>query len=329
MKPQTNPHLTRRSANPIVAAVCDRRCPQPGAQRAPLQRTWASALLALLAALLPASAAAPALVHSAATAGGRQTAGTLVVNSSIGGIGDNASVATFNARHGFTGQLTDVQSVAVTGSPTTVNEGTTGQLAATATFTDSTVLSLTGTAATWSVSSGALASVSSSGLATAAIVYQDTNGVARADYFGQFGTLTLSVLNVNTDDYGTYAADGINDAWQVQYFGVGSASAAASADPDSDGQNNQFEYLAGTNPTSTSSLFTLGIGSATASSRALTFSPITGGRTYTVEYRTSLSSGSFSTLTGTTQLDSGGARTVTDPSTGITARYYRVRISLP
>ena len=292
-------------------------------------RTWASALLALLAALVPATAATPALVHSAVVAGGRQTVGSVVVNSSIGGIGGSASVATLVARHGFAGQLTDVQSVAVTASPTTVNEGSTRQLAATATFTDGTVLPLAAASATWSVSSGQLASVSSAGLATAATVYQDTNGVARADYLGQSGTLTLSVLNVNNDDYGTYAGDGLDDAWQVQYFGIGSANAGPTADPDGDGQNNVFEYLAGTSPVSASSLFTLSIGSATASQRTLSFNPITAGRTYSVEYRTNVASGGFTTLTGAAQSDNGSTRAVTDPGTGDAVRYYRVRISLP
>ena len=251
-----------------------------------------------------------------------------MVDSAIGGIGGSASVGTVIARHGAAGQLTDVQSVAVTGSPTTVNEGTARQLAATVTFTDSTVLPLTGTTATWSVGGGAIASVSSSGLATAAIVYQDTNGVVRADYLGQFGTLTLSVLNVSTDDYGTYAADGINDAWQVQYFGIGSASAGPTADPDGDGQNNLFEYLAGTVPTSGASLMTLSIVAAGANQRTVSFSPVTAGRTYTAEFATSLTAKNFTTLQGT-PVDNAGTRTYTDTATTNSARYYRVRISLP
>lgn len=287
-----------------------------------------SALLALLAALASASAATPSLVNSGLTAGGRQAVGTIVVNSSIGSIGGSASVATFAARHGFAGQLTDVQSVAVTASPTTVNEGATRQLAATATFTDSTVLPLAASSVAWSVSSGQLASVSSAGLATATTVYQDTNGVARADYLGQFGTLTLTVLNVNTDDFGTYAGDSIDDAWQVQYFGVGSASGAATADPDGDGQNNLFEYLAGTNPTSSSSAMTLSISGATLGQRTVSFSPVTAGRTYTVEYATSLTTKNFTTL-GITPVNNGGSRSFTDTSTTSSARYYRVKISLP
>ena len=270
----------------------------------------------------------PTLVHSANTAGGRQTVGSVVVNSAIGGIGGVASVGTFVARHGFAGQLTDVQSIAVSASPASVNEGATRQLAATATFTDSTVLPLASTTPTWSVSGGGLASVSATGLASAATVYQHTNGVARADYLGLFGTLTLAVLNVNTDDFGTYAGDTIDDAWQVTHFGLASASAAATADPDGDGQNNLFEYLAGTTPTSGTSVFTLAISASSASQRTVSFSPVTAGRSYTVEYATSLSPLNFTTLSGT-PVDAAGTRSLTDPSTANAARYYRVRISLP
>jgi hypothetical protein len=52
--------------------------------------------------------------------------------------------------------------------------------------------------------------------------------------------------------------DGVPDAWKIYYFGsIHAASAAASADPDGDGQNNLSEYLAGTNPTNSSSLLQL------------------------------------------------------------------------
>ena len=291
-------------------------------------RTWASALLVLLAALLSASAATPALVHNTFVAGGRQTAGSIVVNSAIGGFGGSASVTTFAVRHGFAGQLTEVQGVAATASPTTVNEGATRQLAATATFTDSTVLPLPSTTATWSVSGGGLASVNAAGLATAATVYQDTNGLARADYLGQFGTLTLAVLNVNNDDYGTYAGDGIDDAWQVQYFGIGNGNAAPTADPDGDGQNNLFEYLAGTVPTNSASALTLAISGVSIGQRTVSFSPVTTGRTYSVEYATSLTTKNFITLPGA-PVDNSGTRSYTDAAITNSARYYRVRISLP
>lgn len=291
-------------------------------------RTWASALLALLACAATTFAATPALVNSAVTAGGRQTAGTIVVDSAIGGIGGSARVGTVLARHGAAGQLTDLASVAVSASAATMNEAATSQLAATAVFTDATVSPLAATSVAWSASGGGLASVNASGLATAATVYQNTNGIARADYLGAFGTLTLSVLNVGTDDFGTYAGDTLDDAWQVTHFGVGSASAAATADPDGDGQNNLLEFLAGTTPTSGASAFALGIAQTGASQRTVSFAPVTAGRTYTVEYATSLTTRNFTTLGGT-PVDNAGTRSLTDTSTANAARFYRVRISLP
>lgn len=281
------------------------------------------ALLALLVGATTSFAATPTLVNGAVSAGGRQAVGLIVVDSAIGGLGGSASMGTFLARHGVVGQLTDVASVGVSASATTVNEGATSQLSALANFTDGTVLPLAAASVAWSVSGGGLASVNAAGLATAAIVYQNTNGIARADYLGQFGTLTLSVLNVNNDDFGTYAGDGIDDAWQVQYFGIGNANAAPTADPDGDGQNNLFEYLAGTDPTSAASTFSLAIARKTIS-----FTPVTSGRTYVVEFATNLTTKNFTPLSGT-PVDNAGTRSFTDNNATDAARYYRVKITLP
>jgi polygalacturonase len=46
------------------------------------------------------------------------------------------------------------------------------------------------------------------------------------------------------------------ESWQIQYFGdTSTPAAAASADPDGDGQNNLAEFLAGTDPTNSTSAF--------------------------------------------------------------------------
>ncbi len=292
----------------------------------------AGVLLAFLSVWLLgglATAATFDAVNTSLTAGGRQSVGTVVVDASVGGIGGSASLGTVIARHGVAGQLTDLQSVAVSASAASLNEGATRQLAATAVYTDGTTLTLAATAVTWSASGGALASVSAAGLATAATVYQNTNGLARADYLGAFGTLTLAVANVSTDDFNTYASDGLDDAWQVQHFGVGSASAAATADPDGDGQNNLVEYLAGTTPTSSTSAFNVGINAASLLPRTVNFSPLVAGRTYTVEFTTNLATRIFSALPFGLASDTNGIRYVTDGSPTNAARYYRVRISLP
>lgn len=292
-------------------------------------RTWASAFLVALACATSVFAATPALVNSGIVSGGRQTVGTITVESEIGGFGGSASGGVVSARAGFTGQLTDLQSLAVTASPASLNEGTTRQLAVSATFTDSTTLALSATDVAWSASGGGLASVSASGLATAATVYQNTNGVARADYLGAFGTLTLTVANVGTDDFGTYAGDSLDDAWQVTHFGLANASAAPTADPDGDGQNNLLEYLAGTTPTSGASAFVVGINGATSGSRVVNFTPIAAGRTYTVEFTTNLATRIFSAIPSGLVSEISGIRYVTDATATNSARYYRVKISLP
>ena len=98
------------------------------------------ALAVLLASGGLVVAATPALVNSSVTAGGRQTVGSIVVNSELGGLGGFASVGALVARSGVAGQFTDVQSLTVAPAATSLNEGTATQLAATATYTDGTLL---------------------------------------------------------------------------------------------------------------------------------------------------------------------------------------------
>ena len=50
--------------------------------------------------------------------------------------------------------------------------------------------------------------------------------LAQGSYAGSTGSLNLTVLNVNQDNFGSYAGDGIGDDWQVQYFGLPSNPAA-------------------------------------------------------------------------------------------------------
>jgi len=63
------------------------------------------------------------------------------------------------------------------------------------------------------------------------------------------------VINVGNDDFGSYAGDGLDDAWQVSYFGSDNPNAAPGADPDGDFMSNRGEYIAGTIPTNATSHF--------------------------------------------------------------------------
>jgi len=65
------------------------------------------------------------------------------------------------------------------------------------------------------------------------------------------------VVDVTADGHGACAGDGIEDDWQVYYFGEGNADAASGRDPDHDGRNNLAESLALTVPTEPCSFFDL------------------------------------------------------------------------
>lgn len=271
----------------------------------------------------PAAELVPALVG-----GGRHLGGSAVLDSAIGEPGGSATGGPYSARFGFAGQLYELKTLGITAAPATVNEGSTRQLAASAALDDATTLSLAPDAVTWSVVGGPITSISAGGLALAATVYADTAATVRGAYQALAANRALTVLNLNSDDHGAYAADGLDDAWQVAYFGEGSANAAPPGDPDGDGQNNLFEYLAGTTPTNSASSFRLSITAPAAGSRTLTLSPVQAGRTYAVEYAT-LISDSFVPLTGAASSDAAGTRTLIDNEPNLTRRFYRVRISLP
>jgi hypothetical protein len=107
---------------------------------------------------------------------------------------------------------------------------------------------------TWSVIDGPITSISTNGVASAAIVARDTNANVQGSRSGFSSSLTLSVLNVGTDDFGPYAGDQIDDDWQVTYFGEASADAAPQLDPDGDGEDNLAEFRSNTIPTDASSV---------------------------------------------------------------------------
>ncbi len=282
----------------------------------------------------PRSSANYSVPADTADAGGAKATSAAYSNDgSVGSIGGVSATTTplFTAKHSYIGQLYDVTGVSLAANPLNVKEGTTSQLTGSAVLDDATFLPLAATALSWGVSSGPINSINPTGLATAGNVYQDTAAVVHGDYLGQSGTLTLMVLNVGTDDFGAYAGDGIDDAWQVHYFGLNNPNAAPTADPDGDGQNNLFEYIAGTDPTDSLAKFQFSIAPVAdqPGQQNLIFSPRFPSRTYTVQSRDDLSAGSFAPLLGTTTTDNGTQRTVTDLNATGASRFYRVQITLP
>jgi hypothetical protein len=246
----------------------------------------------------------------------------------VGDVVGISTIASTTAKQGYLGQLSEVTALQLAAGAASLNELATLQLSATLLLDDLTTFTLTAPEVGWSVQSGALASVNANGLATAAAVYQNSAAVAAGSYTGITGTLNLTVLDSIADNFGSYSTDGLDDDWQALYFGLDNPLAAPMQDPDSDGQTNRFEFTAGIIPTDPASRFHLTLAPVPGQStqkRAI-FSPLVAGRSYTVEYSDSLSSGSWQVLTGTTFTDSGNERTVTDLNASGLNKFYRVKV---
>jgi hypothetical protein len=262
--------------------------------------------------------------------GRRSTSANYTIDSSAAP-GAATSSGAYIVRSGYAGSLFDSVSLGLTASPLTVNEGTTRQLNASVILDDATTLTLAPASVTWAVQSGPLTGINAGGLATAGIVYQNTAAVAQGGYSGLNGTVTLSVLNTNIDDFGTYAGDGMADDWQVLYFGLNNANAGPLLDPDNDGWINLFEYHAGLVPTDFHSVFNFRTEPVPGQpgQRRIIFSPRFPGHTYTVSSSLTMAPGSWTPLTGATVSDNGDERTVVDPNASGPRKYYRVDVQVP
>ncbi len=301
-------------------------------------------LVLILSSLIAATAGADvrtsanySIVADTTDSGGsRGTSGAGGNYTNSGSVGFVAGISTVAApaemaKAGYIGQLFDITGLTLTAVSLNVNEGTTDQLAAWQALDDATFLAVPTASVAWSVQSGPLTGISAGGLATAGLVFQDTAASAQGSYLGNTGTLALTVKNVNLDDYGTYAADGIDDAWQNQYFGLDNPNAAPGVDFDGTGQTNLFKYIAGLNPLD-GSRFALTIAPVAGQQgqKNIIFTPRLTDRIYTVTARPALSTGSYAPLTNpSAPSDAGQQRIITDLSAGDAAKFYRVEITWP
>ncbi len=232
-------------------------------------------------------------------------------------------------KQGYIAQLAETTSVTVSAASSSLNETATLQLSATRALDDATTTSLLATEVTWAVTSGPIASTSSSGLATAATVYANTAASVSGSYHGITSSLVLTVNESIADNFGSYASDGLPDDWQVQYFGIGSANAAPTLDPDGDGYTNAFEYDANLSPISAAERFVMQLQAVTnqPTQRKIIFTPRYATSTYAVQSSTDFAT--WATLGSSTTADSGTTRTITDTAATGVKKFYRVRITRP
>lgn len=257
------------------------------------------------------------------------------MDGSVGGIEGVSSASADTAKNGYIGQLTEVVSVIVTSQPDAVTVSGTAQLTGTAALDDSTVAALGGSDVTWSSPNepSPIFSISAGGLLMAAgFVYDKAPAVVDGYYLGATGNVSLAVFAPDS------VGDGIPDWWRQAYFGSTTPSNSqdcATCDIDGTGQNNLFKYVAGLNPTNSSSVFVLTVAPVAGqpTQKALTYNPILigSGQVYTVQFRTNLTGGAaYATLTTTSPLTTNGNQvSVNDTQATQTDKFYRVDISLP
>ncbi len=278
----------------------------------------------------PRSSLSYSLTTDVTDAAGKRTASATYTNdASLGGISGISTVALplETAKQGYLAQLTEVTALQITATPATINEGATRQLATMQLLDDGTTNLLPPNAPTWSILSGPLTSISLSGLATAASVYQNTPATAQATYAGIFGSISLTVLDTLPDNFGTYASDGLTDSWQVQYFGLNNPNAAPTQDPDHDGQTNVMEFTFGTTPTDTASLFQMSLLSTANGPQQITFTPWFADRTYVLKGSTDLVN--WLPVAGSTISHPANIGSAIDPNSQLQRNFYRIEVTKP
>lgn len=277
------------------------------------------------------------ITTEANTGGGRLKGGPsqiYQIDASVDGvIGLATGVPALVLKAGYAGQLYDMTALVVTATPPAVAETTTSQLSGVALLDDSTSLVLSSAAIAWSGSVAPVAAISNMGVATTSNVYQNTDATLQGIFQGHSDTVLLTVLNTGADDFGSYAADQLDDAWQVLYFGqpplMANPQFAGFGDPDGDGQNNRFEFIVGLNPIVADSRFKVRIEPVAGEpgQTRLTFGPLLIGRIYTVQSRSDLGPGPW------TNLDSfpgnGDFEHIFTDSTPASLKFYRIDISKP
>jgi hypothetical protein len=121
--------------------------------------------------------------------------------------------------------------------------------------------------------------------------------------------------------------DGIPDWWMTLHFGHPTGQAGdnslAGQDPDHDGMTNLQEYLAGTNPRDANSRLALAISLTPVNAARLQFQAVSN-VSYAIEYRGSLSTGSWSPLTTIAAAPNNRTVTLTNAVPAV-PRFYRVR----
>lgn len=254
-------------------------------------------------------------------------------DGSAGQIAGVSSATNAITRAGFVGQLYELVGHALLASDLYPPELGTTQIIPVRTADDGTSVAIATTGISFSILDGPLTSITPGGLVTTGAVAQNTSahiGATSAAFAGQL-SLALHVRDTIPDNFGSYAGDGLDDAWQYQFFGANNPLAAPEADPDHDGFTNLFEYTAGVSPLDAGSVFSFHTDPVPGQPGRMSFifSPRFADRTYTVRSSPTLPAAAWSDLVNFTVSDDGDTRTITDLDATGAAKFYHVEITKP
>ena len=296
------------------------------------RHTGSLAAVVVLSALSPTAAEREAATLDGG--GGMAASANYALHGSLGGIAGTAMAAAPQsvARHGYMGQLTEIADVTLTGTPATVAEETATQLSGAAVHHDGILTRLAGADIAWDAPAWPLAAIDASGLATAAIVYRDTPGPFSGTYRGVPGAGKVLVLDVDPDNFGAYAGDGLPDDWQVEHFGTDNPDAHPDADPTRTGQSTGFRFVAGLCPTNPAERFVFEIHPVPGQplQKNMVFAPVADGRNYTVLAQTNLPAGAWTELETASEPEIvGDQATITDSEAVEPVKFYGIRIRWP
>jgi hypothetical protein len=265
--------------------------------------------------------------------------------------GDTSRSLNYSDRTGYAGQLADVVAVNVSATPDLLilNEGEARQFLVLLTYDDASLAVAATERLTWNSGDSQKLVIDDKGFATAAAVYQDAEVMISASCYGFSKVISLTVVNSVSDNFGLYAADGLADTWQVQYFGEYSLLGGPNTDVDGDGLTNLQEYAFGMNPEQSSTTTIAWSGSilenrglpvafASGMDGSFTFRAVFSRRKnyltsklgYSVEFSGDLLAWKASTSTPKVLADDGEIQAVSVPYpffvNGKKARFFRVKV---
>jgi hypothetical protein len=268
-------------------------------------------LLVLIAPLHAGTRASTGYTIPADTvdSGGGRVTSAIYTNDGSAGLVAGISMAPDQTvvKSGYVAQLTDATGITLSAPQLTVAESATIQIQVAEVLDDDTTSPVPAESVAWGVQSGPLASVSTSGLATAAFVYQNTQATVAASHLGFHATFVLTVVNTGSDDPGGYVPSAVADTVERSAQGVTKIAVARLLANDSDPLGRTLTI---------SSVSSVSGGSVTLSGRWITFTPDAGladGTAATFSYV--LANGTGSTAIATVTLNAPGTSYTTSPAT--------------